>query len=118
MLVKRRQIIQLGEPHVALALMLVVLLRTSEALSNISRDVVHADVRVVACQLLQDLAGTDGLNDDDLLVDAGLDSLSPLPLRADIIKVPCTSLPASFVFDYPTIRAITDHLGPKVPVKR
>jgi acyl carrier protein len=70
----------------------------------------YTDVRAVVCQLLQDLASTEGLKDEDPLVDAGIDSLSSLALRTGIMKAFCTPLPATFVFDYPTLGEITNHL--------
>jgi hypothetical protein len=51
-------------------------------------------------------------------VDAGIDSLSAQSLGTGIRKAFCTPLPATFVFDYPTLGAITAHLKPKALVKR
>jgi acyl carrier protein len=53
-------------------------------------------------------------NDDDPLMDAGLDSLSAQSFRTRIIQVFCTSLPGTLVFDYRTIAGIAEYLQTKL----
>jgi acyl carrier protein len=78
--------------------------------------------RETACRVLG-LAEADGPPDDAPLSEAGLDSLLAVELRNVIGKLLGMSLPATLLFDHPSIGALSEFLwsemrGPDVPVKK
>jgi acyl carrier protein len=53
----------------------------------------------------------ESIDDDTPLMDSGIDSLSAVAFRSRLGSVVGTSFPASFIFDYPTIRAIAEDIS-------
>jgi len=57
------------------------------------------------------IVGSDeGLNEDAALMDSGMDSLSALSFRQSLAQQVNVKLPSSFVFDYPTMREVTNRI--------
>lgn len=54
--------------------------------------------------------GDDVAHDDSTLMDAGVDSVSAIEVRNRLSSQISVKLPATFVFDHPTIRNIADYL--------
>jgi len=58
------------------------------------------------------LMGSDQLESDTPLMDAGLDSLSMVEFRNELVKeFPGVDLPGALLFDYPTINALVDFVA-------
>merc|ERR1711874_868341 len=58
------------------------------------------------------LIGTDDLAADTPLMDAGLDSLSMVEFRNELVKeFPGVDLPGSLLFDYPTVNSLADFVA-------
>merc|ERR1719503_100158 len=60
--------------------------------------------------VLQLLGNDDDFEDDNPLMEGGLDSLSAVQFRNDLVKEFGINLPASMTFDYPTIQALVAHV--------
>jgi len=56
----------------------------------------------------------DDLQDDTALGDVGMDSLSSIELRNSLMKKFGMNLSSSLMFDYPTTRALADHIAFKI----
>jgi acyl carrier protein len=72
---------------------------------------VHAGIK----NALVDFLGSDDLYADTSLIDAGVDSLIAIDIRkrlADTLNVP---IPATLVFDYPSLGDITAYLSSMTP---
>lgn len=68
-------------------------------------------VKVQVLEVAQNLIGDDSLVADTPLMDAGLDSLSMVEFRNELLKeFPGVSLPGALLFDYPTINALRDYI--------
>jgi len=68
-------------------------------------------VKVQISEVAQSLIGDDSLAADTPLMDAGLDSLSMVEFRNELLKeFPGISLPGALLFDYPTIHALRDYI--------
>eukprot|EP00930_Biecheleria_cincta_P034294 TRINITY_DN23716_c0_g1_i1.p1 TRINITY_DN23716_c0_g1~~TRINITY_DN23716_c0_g1_i1.p1 ORF type:complete len:851 (+),score=222.46 TRINITY_DN23716_c0_g1_i1:59-2611(+) len=68
-------------------------------------------VKVQVMEVAQSLIGDDSLVADTPLMDAGLDSLSMVEFRNELLKeFPGVSLPGALLFDYPTINALRDYI--------
>jgi acyl transferase domain-containing protein len=67
-------------------------------------------VRTQAAALLG-FAGPDEVAADRAFNELGFDSLSAIGLRNKLTLLTGLKLPASLIFDYPTVRALADHLG-------
>jgi len=68
-------------------------------------------VKVQVMEVAQSLIGDDGIVADTPLMDAGLDSLSMVEFRNELLKeFPGISLPGALLFDYPTINALRDYI--------
>jgi len=74
---------------------------------GLDRAMVAATVRDAIGQVV---GNDDPVAEDDGLMDVGLDSLSALSFRQTLSKQLGFKLPASFVFDYPSMRSATDHI--------
>mmetsp|Transcript_43295 Transcript_43295/g.92672 ORF Transcript_43295/g.92672 Transcript_43295/m.92672 type:complete len:793 (-) Transcript_43295:96-2474(-) len=62
-------------------------------------------------ELAMSLLSTDELHEDTPLMDSGLDSLSMVQFRNVLQQqFPGVPMPASLVFDHPTVRAVSDHI--------
>merc|ERR1712083_725322 len=58
------------------------------------------------------LMGIESLASDTPLMDAGLDSLSMVEFRNELVKeFPGVDLPGALLFDYPTVNALTDFVA-------
>merc|ERR1711971_216903 len=58
------------------------------------------------------LMGIESLAGDTPLMDAGLDSLSMVEFRNELVKeFPGVDLPGALLFDYPTVNALTDFIA-------
>ena len=57
------------------------------------------------------LLGSDEIASDAPLMDAGIDSLAAAELGGRIGAEFCTEVPATVLFDYPSIAAIVEYLG-------
>jgi len=56
------------------------------------------------------MAGDDDLENDSPFMEAGMDSLSSVQLMSELGKEFQMAMSPSLVFDFPTVRALTDHL--------
>jgi len=61
-------------------------------------------------QLVGEALDADEISMDTPLMDSGLDSLASVSFRNDVSKEFSTSLPASLIFDYPTISSLTSYM--------
>merc|ERR1719414_326894 len=61
-------------------------------------------------QLVSDALDADEISLDTPLMDSGLDSLASVSFRNDVSKEFSTTLPASLIFDYPTITSLTSYM--------
>merc|ERR1712113_10418 len=58
------------------------------------------------------LMGIESLAGDTPLMDAGLNSLSMVEFRNELVKeFPGVDLPGALLFDYPTVNALTDFIA-------
>mmetsp|Transcript_30122 Transcript_30122/g.64113 ORF Transcript_30122/g.64113 Transcript_30122/m.64113 type:complete len:1173 (+) Transcript_30122:59-3577(+) len=80
----------------------------AEAGGGLPPSVVRECVRDECLQLI----GIDDkdMDDDTPLMDSGLDSLSSVEFRNSLAKTFNMNLPATLTFDYPSIRALTEHV--------
>src|SRR5262249_38500299 len=88
----------------------------AHALPHERRELLRAYVRGHVARVLR-LRHTDALDADARLLDAGLDSLMAVEVRGQLghglpLEQP---LPATLVFDHPTIGAIADYLDARLP---
>jgi len=73
-----------------------------------------AKVRTMVQKLALDVMGdSEDIDADSPLMDMGMDSLSSVSLRNDLVKEFNVQLTASVMFDYPSIAALTDHIVEK-----
>jgi len=56
------------------------------------------------------IGSDDDVHDDTPLMDTGLDSLSSVQFRNDLTRDFQVKLPASLMFDYPTIGALSEKI--------
>ena len=68
------------------------------------------DVKSIVTGVVLKTLGVSGIVDEQPLVAAGLDSLGAGEVKAGLERELDTPLPATLVFDYPSIRAITEHV--------
>merc|ERR1719329_379625 len=62
-------------------------------------------------ETVRQLLGSDeDFEDDNPLMEGGLDSLSAVQFRNDLVKEFAVNLPASMTFDYPTIQQLAAHI--------
>merc|ERR1740129_1228204 len=62
-------------------------------------------------EVTQSMLGTDDIASDTPLMDAGLDSLSMVEFRNELVKLfPGVTLPGALLFDAPTVNALTDFI--------
>jgi acyl carrier protein len=71
------------------------------------------DVRALIRNTFQEFDDDADRKDEDPLMDAGLDSLSALSFRSRLIKVFCTPVPGTLIFDYPTIAGKAHYIETK-----
>jgi acyl carrier protein len=62
-------------------------------------------------RIVRGVLGDDGVTDDQPLVEAGLDSLAAISLRDDLATAFGLSLPATLVFDRPSISALSEFIS-------
>lgn len=74
---------------------------------TLSAEAVRDKIMAIAKQALSD---EDVITDDTPLMDSGMDSLSSVSFRNEVQDVFKAKLPASLVFDYPSVGAITAHV--------
>jgi len=75
-------------------------------------DLVAARRRIM--KIAVDTIGDDeGVEFDSPLMDMGLDSLSSVSLRNELVKEFKMSLAASVMFDYPSVQSLSDHIVEK-----
>lgn len=74
---------------------------------TMSRSFVYGQVKGCVARVL----GSDDVEDSRPLVAAGIDSLGAVELRNELSSaIGSVSLPATLIFDYPTVAALTDYL--------
>lgn len=74
---------------------------------KIEPQMVKEQIQEVAVNLM----GDDGIHPDTPLMDAGLDSLSMVEFRNELLKeFPGVTLPGALLFDYPTVNALRDYI--------
>jgi acyl carrier protein len=76
----------------------------------LDEDTVKKVVMAVLAELIGSTHDELTLDNDDALMESGLDSLSALSFRQVLQQHLGTRLPASFVFDYPTVKAVTERI--------
>jgi len=59
---------------------------------------------------LQAIGDDDAIDFDSPLMDIGLDSLSAIAFRENLIRASSLKVPSSLVFDYPSLIAVAEHL--------
>eukprot|EP00913_Durusdinium_trenchii_P010245 g9606.t1 len=68
-------------------------------------------VKVQIQDVATSLVGDDNIAADTPLMDAGLDSLSMVEFRNELLKeFPGISLPGALLFDYPTVNSLRDFI--------
>merc|ERR1719446_678525 len=74
---------------------------------GLSREMVQ---QVVTDAVKQIVGGDEDISGDVALMDAGMDSLSALSFRQGLAQQTGLKLPSSFVFDYPTLKEVTNRI--------
>merc|ERR1719476_1217957 len=75
---------------------------------GVTVDVLKFKINEVALSLM----GSESLGADVPLMDAGLDSLSMVEFRNELVKeFPGVDLPGSLLFDYPTVNTLTEFVA-------
>lgn len=107
----REKIIQsqpVFQPTFAAGQTTTVVYTTAAAAAPVPRGPDPAEIEKLVFEVAYD-SGIDGTIDKDtILTDAGLDSLSSVGFRNGLAKALGIKLPASLVFDYPTVRQIVE----------
>merc|ERR1711879_209446 len=72
----------------------------------------HAQVSETIMNLAKEVVGdADDVHADSALMDAGMDSLSAVAFRNSLMRaIKGVNLPASLMFDYPTVNQIADYI--------
>jgi len=79
-----------------------------EKLPEVDPEMLKLKINDVANSLM----GIESLASDTPLMDAGLDSLSMVEFRNELVKeFPGVDLPGALLFDYPTVNALTDFIA-------
>eukprot|EP00747_Dinoflagellata_sp_TGD_P148835 gnl/TRDRNA2_/TRDRNA2_176958_c0_seq1.p1 gnl/TRDRNA2_/TRDRNA2_176958_c0~~gnl/TRDRNA2_/TRDRNA2_176958_c0_seq1.p1 ORF type:complete len:902 (+),score=244.71 gnl/TRDRNA2_/TRDRNA2_176958_c0_seq1:152-2707(+) len=76
---------------------------------GLDRSMVQKMVWEICANAIGDLEDA-GFGVDSPLMESGLDSLSSLSFRNELVKKSGMQLPAALMFDYPTAQAIIDHI--------
>jgi len=71
-------------------------------------------IQTQTAEILRGILGTDIAPDEPLMA-AGLDSLASVEFRNALEAQLCLSLPATLIFDHPTVSAIAEFLSAKLP---
>merc|ERR1711959_440381 len=79
----------------------------AESKVTLSKDLVKAKVLELAASVVAD---GDGVAQDVPFMEAGIDSLGSVQFVTDVSKEFQLQLPPSAIFDYPTGRALIDHI--------
>lgn len=78
------------------------------AVPEVDPEMLKLKIQDVASSLM----GVDEFSSDTPLMDAGLDSLSMVEFRNELVKeFPGVDMPGALLFDYPTINALTDFVA-------
>ena len=76
------------------------------ASAGLKKETEKTVLRVVCAAL-----GTETIGEEEPLADAGMDSLLAVELRNALQREVGVALPATVAYDYPTVRALAQHLG-------
>jgi acyl carrier protein len=62
-------------------------------------------------EMVRDLSGEEGLDEDTPFMDAGIDSLASVELRTNLQKAFGIQLPSTVMFNYPTKQSISEYIA-------
>ncbi|MFE2295066.1 beta-ketoacyl reductase [Streptomyces sp. NPDC059452] len=91
--------------------------RTAGLAPDAVRELVHTVVTTEVAEVLG-IAGAGRIPGERGLFDLGLDSLTAVELRNRLSARAGEQLPATLLFDHPTVRALTDHLARRYTAER
>merc|ERR1711865_236936 len=102
--VVQQQVQQVAQPGAAVA-------AAASVVEEVKKGLDPAVVQKMVQETLKASIGTDeGVDMDTPLMEAGMDSLSMVAFRNQLQRDSGISMPASVMFDYPTMNGLVDHL--------